>query len=289
MFFFSEEFKAFQSSNASEIANFELQFEDDSCQFYCCAFYAKGFSRIRDMVFAREENSWTSCRNNTREEETASSSHPKDLFLKSLWNCAKWEPSGGKSGLTFYKTQNGRFILKELSKFEIQSWPNFAEHYFDYMTKSLAEDQNQETPFLPSLLAKIYGVFKIGFKNSKTNSNMKIDFLVMENLFYGRDIKESYDLKGSMRNRMVEITPAPMSCSNPIRHDEVSAAAEGEEEKEEEEAIRSSTTTTTRLTQQDHVSNRGRSNLVLLDENLLKVSCERPLYVSHQSKQVSCL
>lgn len=42
----------------------------------------------------------------------------------------------------------------------------------------------------PTALAKILGVFRIGFRNTRTNSALKQDLLVMENLFYNRKISQ---------------------------------------------------------------------------------------------------
>ena len=47
-------------------------------------------------------------------------------------------------------------------------------------------------------------IVQVGFENSKTGNKSKLDLLVMENVFYGRDIQEKYDLKGSIRNRLVD-------------------------------------------------------------------------------------
>jgi 1-phosphatidylinositol-3-phosphate 5-kinase len=38
-------------------------------------------------------------------------------------------------------------------------------------------------------------------KNLKGGREMKMDFMVMENLFFGRNISRIYDLKGSLRSR----------------------------------------------------------------------------------------
>lgn len=94
----------------------------------------------------------------------------------------------------------------------------------------------------PTALAKIVGAFRIGFRNNQTNNDLKQDLLVMENLFYNCSISQvrfvivpnessmrlwmiiyfiysfqekrteywrfffylqTFDLKGSMRNRLV--------------------------------------------------------------------------------------
>jgi hypothetical protein len=54
---------------------------------------------------------------------------------------------------------------------------DFAPHYFAYVA-SCHESEHR------SLLAKILGVFTVGFRNSATNKSLKIDVLVIENLFY---------------------------------------------------------------------------------------------------------
>ena len=42
----------------------------------------------------------------------------------------------------------------------------------------------------PTALAKILGVYRIGYRNTQTNAALKQDLLVMENLFYGREITQ---------------------------------------------------------------------------------------------------
>lgn len=46
-------------------------------------------------------------------------------------------------------------------------------------------------------------MYRIGYKNTTTNKAQKMDLLVMENLFYQRNITHKFDLKGSIRNRLV--------------------------------------------------------------------------------------
>lgn len=38
----------------------------------------------------------------------------------------------------------------------------------------------------PTVLAKVYGFFKIGYRNATTGRAMRMNVLVMENLFYER-------------------------------------------------------------------------------------------------------
>ena len=41
----------------------------------------------------------------------------------------------------------------------------------------------------PTVLAKIVGVYRIGYRNSQTNTARKQDLLVIENLFYDKNVK----------------------------------------------------------------------------------------------------
>lgn len=47
----------------------------------------------------------------------------------------------------------------------------------------------------PTALAKILGVYRIGYKNSQNNTEKKLDLLVMENLFYGRKMAQVCEAK----------------------------------------------------------------------------------------------
>ena len=63
----------------------------------------------------------------------------------------------------------------------------------------------------PTLLAKIFGCFKISFRKTQKDRNSRskptqMNLLVMENLFYDRTDARKFDLKGSMRNRKVQST-----------------------------------------------------------------------------------
>lgn len=56
----------------------------------------------------------------------------------------------------------------------------------------------------PTLLGKIVGAYRIIYKNNTTNATgISIYLLVMENLFYNRTVSQKFDLKGSVRNRLV--------------------------------------------------------------------------------------
>ncbi|XP_058804589.1 1-phosphatidylinositol 3-phosphate 5-kinase isoform X2 [Phymastichus coffea] len=187
----------------------EVQFADSTTDFFCKIYFAVQFAALRERVLSCGEDGYT----------------------RSLSRSVQWAARGGKSGSTFCKTRDDRFILKEMKPIDLQIFLDFAPNYFAYMEK--CQQTNQ-----PTLLGKIVGVYRVSFRNTQSSAAIQMNFLVMENLFYNRSITDKFDLKGSVRNRLV----------NP-------------EEVEEGE-------------------------LVLLDENLLNMSCDSPLYIRPHAKAV---
>jgi len=194
--------------NADDRKSYDHSFYDNggNDKFFVKVHFASEFHNFRKKIFE--------------------SGHDHQDFIASLAGCEQWQSSGGKSGASFYKTIDGRFLLKQINKHEIDTFKNIAPKYFEYIT-------NDECP---SLMAKIIGLYTVGYKT--LNGARKLDVVVMENLFHKHKIVESFDLKGSMRNRFVD------SSGNNVQGKE----------------------------------------LVLMDENLLRMACDRPFYVSHKTK-----
>lgn len=154
----------------------KYQFEDGYSAISCKIFFAQQFDALRRQCGVN------------------------DNFIESLSRCVKWDSTGGKSGSAFLKTSDQRFIIKELSKAELEAFVHFAPSYFEYFAHVLFHD-------LPSVLVKIFGFYQIQVKNTVSNAkSYTMDILIMENLFYDKKIDRIFDLKGSMRNRHVEQT-----------------------------------------------------------------------------------
>ena len=91
--------------------------------------------------------------------------------------------------------------MKEMSRIEMQLFLDFAPNYFNYILKC-------HTSRLPTLLGKIVGVYRIVYRNLTSNATLRSNLLVMENLFYSRSVTHKFDLKGSVRNRLVNPSAA---------------------------------------------------------------------------------
>ncbi len=74
-------------------------------------------------------------------------------FVLSLMNCRPWSlpSSGGKSNAYFSKSHCGRYVVKQISRTEFESFLEFAGAYFGFMGEHGAS----------SLMAKVFGVFTI--------------------------------------------------------------------------------------------------------------------------------
>ncbi|PWZ01426.1 hypothetical protein BCV70DRAFT_198857 [Testicularia cyperi] len=169
------------SSNAlegvlkKEGRHFRCEFESGSTRLWCKILFAEQFDALRRTCDCDVS------------------------VIESLSRCFKWDSSGGKSGLAFLKSRDHRFVVKQLSRFEMDAFSKFAPQYFNYMSQCLSRGRK-------TTLAKIFGCFRIGFRNPQTGKSLKLDCFVMENLFYGLENIRSYDLKGSTRNRYVQET-----------------------------------------------------------------------------------
>ncbi|XVE97820.1 hypothetical protein REPUB_Repub03eG0051900 [Reevesia pubescens] len=120
---------------------------------------------------------------------------PSELdFIRSLSRCKKWGAQGGKSNVFFAKTLDDRFIIKQVTKTELESFIKFGSAYFMYLSNSI-------NTRCPTCLAKIVGIYQVSLKHLKGGKESKMDVLVMENLLFRRNVTRLYDLKGSSRSR----------------------------------------------------------------------------------------
>lgn len=92
---------------------FLIAFLDGSTMLYCKIFYMEQFHALRKAAGCEYS------------------------YVQSLARCMKWDTTGGKSGSSFLKTRDDRFIMKQLSKIELEAFIKFAPHYFKYMQNAI--------------------------------------------------------------------------------------------------------------------------------------------------------
>lgn len=172
---FTDEAELEKSLKRSTGTHLKYQFTEGSAKMLCKIFYAEQFDALRRKC------------------------NVADRIIESLSRCLKWDSRGGKTRSVFLKTLDDRLVMKSLSPIETQAFLKFAPSYFSIMAEALFHD-------LPSVIAKMLGFYQVIIKNPMTNTEIKLDLLVMENLFYDRSPDRIFDLKGSMRNRKIQST-----------------------------------------------------------------------------------
>lgn len=75
-------------------------------------------------------------------------------FVRSLSRCKNWGAQGGKSNVFFAKSLDDRFIIKQVTKTELESFIKFAPEYFKYLSVSISTGS-------PTCLAKILGIYQV--------------------------------------------------------------------------------------------------------------------------------
>ncbi|XP_053606832.1 putative 1-phosphatidylinositol 3-phosphate 5-kinase isoform X2 [Plodia interpunctella] len=183
--------------------HFEVLLKDG---LLCRVYYPQQFQKLRHMLlaplnsnphiadeFARQHDRITGEKCGCEDsKENKNLCDVEEGFIRSLAHCVPWAARGGKSGSTFCKTEDDRYVLKEMTKPEWQQFLEFAPHYFNYLINC---HQNKQ----PSLLARILGVYSVGGAGNGV--------LVMENIWYSCSPKaKRFDLKGSSRHRLITDT-----------------------------------------------------------------------------------
>uniref|UniRef100_A0A0D9XBX8 1-phosphatidylinositol-3-phosphate 5-kinase n=1 Tax=Leersia perrieri TaxID=77586 RepID=A0A0D9XBX8_9ORYZ len=115
-------------------------------------------------------------------------------YIASISRCKEWNAQGGKSKAFFAKSMDDRFIIKQIKKTEFDSFLKFGLEYFKHLGVSQASVNT-------TCLAKILGIYQV--KEIRNGKETRTNFMVMENLLFGRNIVRRYDLKGALFSRYV--------------------------------------------------------------------------------------
>mmetsp|Transcript_21134 Transcript_21134/g.73006 ORF Transcript_21134/g.73006 Transcript_21134/m.73006 type:complete len:1779 (-) Transcript_21134:904-6240(-) len=200
------------------------------CKFVCQAYWATQFAAVRQAYLGLNED-----------EEIG--------YLRSLSMARPWNAQGGKSGATFFKTADGRFVVKQITRTELQMFLEYAPAYFEYLSKSFFHKYD-------TLLVKVLGVYQIGSHNRVNGRRIMEQVVVMENLFHDRIISRAFDLKGSTRSRYARVTGCTDGTASPMQ----------DSNQEQAETL------------------SCKAHPVLLDENFMEFTNGRPLPLRDQAK-----
>ncbi|KAL3632853.1 hypothetical protein CASFOL_025837 [Castilleja foliolosa] len=162
----STDYNSVQASKNEPVVSFADNGPHGEVKYTVTCYYGKRFEELRRICCSSESD-----------------------FVRSLSRCDKWEARGGES-----KTLDGRFIVKQVTKTELESFIKFAPRYFEYVSESIGSG-------FPTCLAKMFGVYEVTSKHLKNGKETKMYVVVIENVLFGRNPSRLYDLKGSSRSR----------------------------------------------------------------------------------------
>jgi hypothetical protein len=94
-----------------------------TCKFVCTTYWATQFQAVRKVFLSQNGSS-------------LSGLDAEESFVESLSSAYSWAASGGKSGASFARTSDDRFVIKCISRTELQMFLDCAPAYFEYLSKA---------------------------------------------------------------------------------------------------------------------------------------------------------
>lgn len=94
-----------------------------TCKFVCTTYWATQFQAVRKAFLSQNGSS-------------LSGLDAEESFVESLSSAYSWAASGGKSGASFARTSDDRFVIKCISRTELQMFLDCAPAYFEYLSKA---------------------------------------------------------------------------------------------------------------------------------------------------------
>ena len=104
------------------------------CKFVCTTYWATQFHAVRQVFLSPSGGK------DQPEGSTAfgfqSELDVEQSYVQSLSSAYAWAASGGKSGASFARTRDDRFVIKCISRTELQMFLDCAPAYFEYLSKA---------------------------------------------------------------------------------------------------------------------------------------------------------
>ena len=119
-------------------------------------------------------------------------------YMTSLARASKWSTTAGKSGSTFAKTRDDRFVLKFVKRQQLTTLLDITLSYCQHMAHHAYHQ-------LPSFIVPILGAYEVGWKKGgRGGERAQCYVVVMSHLFADHTPSIIFDLKGSTKNRYVK-------------------------------------------------------------------------------------
>lgn len=102
-----------------------------TCKFVCTTYWATQFHAVRQIFL-----SGIAGKADDAEGASRASQDVEQSYVESLSSAYSWAASGGKSGASFARTADDRFVIKCISRTELQMFLDCAPAYFEYLSKA---------------------------------------------------------------------------------------------------------------------------------------------------------
>ena len=105
-----------------------------TCKFVCTTYWATQFHAVRQCFLS--PNNIKSKSEGLENSATMKHNDIEQCYIESLGSTYSWAASGGKSGANFARTADDRFVIKCISRTELQMFLESAPAYFEYLCKA---------------------------------------------------------------------------------------------------------------------------------------------------------
>ena len=102
-----------------------------TCKFVCTSYWATQFHAVREVFLSPPK-----LKLDDADESPESSMDTEQSYIESLSSAYSWDASGGKSGATFMRSSDDRFVIKNISRTELQMFLECSSAYFEYLSKA---------------------------------------------------------------------------------------------------------------------------------------------------------
>lgn len=100
-------------------------------KYVCTTYWSLQFQAVRKCFLKDSES-----KPDDGDDNAHSSMDTEESYIRSLSSAYSWNASGGKSGATFARTSDDRFVIKNISRTELQMFLECSSAYFEYLTKA---------------------------------------------------------------------------------------------------------------------------------------------------------
>jgi 1-phosphatidylinositol-3-phosphate 5-kinase len=102
-----------------------------TCKFVCTSYWATQFHAVREVFLSQSQ-----VKLDDNEDSSKLDIDTEQSYIESLSSAYSWAASGGKSGATFARTSDDRFVIKNISRTELQMFLECSSAYFEYLSKA---------------------------------------------------------------------------------------------------------------------------------------------------------